>query len=61
VAITRWADIHPDVPLANPMSLNTVDICPVGALIDKNFLYQARVWFADRKATVCTSCSRDAT
>jgi NADH-quinone oxidoreductase subunit G len=52
------ADIHPDVPLDNPMSLNTVDICPVGALIDKNFLYQARVWFADRKPTVCTSCSR---
>jgi len=52
------ADIHPDVPLDNPMSLNTVDICPVGALIDKNFLYQARVWFADRKPSVCTSCSR---
>ncbi|MEQ1564544.1 MAG: 2Fe-2S iron-sulfur cluster-binding protein [Myxococcota bacterium] len=52
------ADTHPDVPLDNPMSLNTVDICPVGALIDKNFLYQARVWFAQRKDTVCTSCSR---
>jgi NADH-quinone oxidoreductase subunit G len=52
------ADVHPDVPLDNPMSLNTVDICPVGALIDKNFLYQARVWFAERKDTVCTSCSR---
>jgi NADH-quinone oxidoreductase subunit G len=52
------ADVHPDVPLDNPMSLNTVDICPVGALIDKNFMYQARVWFADRKETVCGSCSR---
>jgi NADH-quinone oxidoreductase subunit G len=52
------ADTHPEVPLDNPMSLNTVDICPVGALIDKNFLYQARVWFAERKDSVCTSCSR---
>ncbi|MEQ1500838.1 MAG: 2Fe-2S iron-sulfur cluster-binding protein [Myxococcota bacterium] len=52
------ADTHPEIPLDNPMSLCTVDICPVGALIDKNFLYQARVWFAERKDTVCTSCSR---
>ncbi|MEZ4240830.1 MAG: 2Fe-2S iron-sulfur cluster-binding protein [Myxococcota bacterium] len=52
------ADTHPEVPLDNPMSLNVVDICPVGALIDKNFLYQARVWFAERKDSVCTSCSR---
>ncbi len=52
------ADVHPDVPLDNPMSLNVVDICPVGALIDKNFMYQQRVWFAQRKDTICTSCSR---
>ena len=52
------ADVHPDVPLDNPMSLNVVDICPVGALIDKNFMYQARVWFADRKESVCGGCSR---
>jgi NADH-quinone oxidoreductase subunit G len=51
------ADTHPTVELDNPMSLCTVDICPVGALIDKNFLYQARVWFAERKESVCTSCS----
>lgn len=51
------ADVHPEVPLDNPMSLCTVDICPVGALIDKNFLYQARVWFAERKETVCAGCS----
>jgi len=48
----------PGKPLDNAYSGNTVDICPVGALIDKNFLYQARVWFAERKETVCTSCSR---
>ena len=52
------ADVHPDVPLDNPMSLNVVDICPVGALIDKNFLYQARVWFAKKVDTICPGCSR---
>lgn len=52
------ADIHPDVPVDNPMSKNIVDICPVGALIDKDFLYQARVWFAQRKDSICTGCSR---
>ena len=52
------ADVHPDVPLDNPMSLNVVDICPVGALIDKSFLFQARVWFADRPQSTCTGCSR---
>jgi NADH-quinone oxidoreductase subunit G len=52
------ADTHPSIPLDNPMSLNTVDICPVGALIDKNFLYQARVWFAKRTDSICTGCSR---
>jgi len=51
-------DVHPEFPIDNPMSLNVVDICPVGALIDKNFLYQARVWFSRRIDTVCTSCSR---
>jgi NADH-quinone oxidoreductase subunit G len=52
------AGVHPGVALDNPMSLNVVDICPVGALIDKNFLYQARVWFAKKTDTVCASCSK---
>jgi NADH-quinone oxidoreductase subunit G len=51
-------DVFPTIPIDNPMSLNVVDICPVGALIDKNFLYQARVWFAKETESVCASCSR---
>ncbi|MHC4606650.1 MAG: NADH-quinone oxidoreductase subunit G [Planctomycetota bacterium] len=50
--------VFPGIPIDNPMSLNVVDICPVGALIDKNFLYQARVWFARETESVCPSCSR---
>ncbi len=51
-------DVFPGIPVDNPLSLNVVDICPVGALIDKNFLYSARVWFTKKEESVCASCSR---
>jgi NADH-quinone oxidoreductase subunit G len=51
-------DVFPGLPVENPLSLNVVDICPVGALIDKNFMYTARVWFAKKAESVCASCSR---
>jgi NADH-quinone oxidoreductase subunit G len=38
-------DIFPGKPLNNKLSGNVVDICPVGALLDKQFLFQQRVWF----------------
>jgi NADH-quinone oxidoreductase subunit G len=34
-----------------------VDLCPVGALGDKDFLYQQRVWFMKSRPGVCTGCS----
>ena len=37
-------EIFPGKPLDNKLSGNVVDICPVGALLDKNFLFQQRVW-----------------
>jgi len=51
-------DIFPGKPLNNKLSGNVVDLCPVGALIDKNFMYAARVWFTKRTESVCASCSR---
>jgi NADH-quinone oxidoreductase subunit G len=51
-------DVFPGIPIDNPLSLNVVDICPVGALNDRSFLYQARVWFTDRTKSICPSCSR---
>ncbi len=51
-------DVFPGIPIENPLSLNVVDHCPVGALIDRNFLYKARVWFAKKTESVCPSCSR---
>lgn len=46
-----------DKPLKNDYSLNTVDICPVGALTSKEFRFQQRVWFLKEHETVCTQCS----
>jgi NADH-quinone oxidoreductase subunit G len=37
-------DIFPGRPLNNKLSLNVVDLCPVGALLDKDFLFKQRVW-----------------
>ena len=37
---------------------NVVDLCPVGALLSKDFLYKARSWELDRTASVCTGCSQ---
>ena len=44
-------------PLNNKYSVNTVDICPVGALTSKEFRFQQRVWFLKDHETVCTGCS----
>ncbi len=44
-------------PLANKYSINTVDICPVGALTSKDFRFRQRVWFLKDAETVCTGCS----
>ena len=38
-------DIFPGHPVDNKLSGNVVDLCPVGALLDKDFLYKQRVWF----------------
>lgn len=50
-------DVFPGYPLDNKLSGNVVDLCPVGALGDKDFLYQQRVWFMQSHAGVCAGCS----
>ncbi len=46
-----------EFPLDNKLSGNVVDLCPVGALGDKDFLYQQRVWFMKSHDNVCAGCS----
>src|SRR4029077_14150857 len=38
-------------------TLNTVDICPVGALTSKDFRFKMRVWFLKETKSLCTSCA----
>lgn len=46
-----------DRPLNNKYSINTVDICPVGALTSKDFRFKQRVWYLKDGDTICTGCS----
>jgi NADH-quinone oxidoreductase subunit G len=41
----------------NNYTLNTVDICPVGALTSKDFRFQMRVWFLKESKSLCASCA----
>ena len=50
-------DVVPGFPLHNDLSGNVVNLCPVGALADKDFLYRQRVWFMRRHRSVCTGCA----
>lgn len=48
---------HDGKKLDNKYSLNTVDICPVGALTSKDFRFKQRVWYLKDSQTVCNGCS----
>ena len=47
---------HPGRRFDNNYTLNTVDICPVGALTSKDFRFKMRVWFLKETRSICTSC-----
>ena len=51
-----------DRPLdADPYSDNVIDLCPVGALLSRPFLYKARVWYLEPTPSVCPGCARGCT
>src|SRR5260370_29888776 len=50
-------DIFPGEPLDNKLASNVVDLCPVGALCSKDFLYKQRVWYLKTQKSVCADCS----
>jgi NADH-quinone oxidoreductase subunit G len=54
-------DVYPGMPLDNPLQGNVVDICPVGALLDKDFLFKRRVWELRGTPSVCAGCARGCT
>ena len=49
---------YPGEEMDNPYSLNTTDICPVGALTNRDFRFKARVWDMSSNPSICTGCSR---
>jgi NADH-quinone oxidoreductase subunit G len=44
--------IFPGRPVNNKLASNVVDLCPVGALLDKDFLFKQRVWLLKRAPSI---------
>ncbi|HKD67037.1 MAG TPA: 2Fe-2S iron-sulfur cluster-binding protein [Candidatus Binataceae bacterium] len=51
-------DIYPGRKLDNKYAGNIIDICPVGALTEKDFRFRMRVWYLHRTPSVCAGCER---
>lgn len=49
---TEMIDVFPGIALDNELSGNVVDLCPVGALLDKDFLFQQRVWYLKKTPSI---------
>ena len=48
--------VYPGKRLDSNYSLNTVDICPVGALTSKDFRFKMRVWFLKETKSIDVNC-----
>ena len=48
--------VHPGRLLDSNYSLNTADICPVGALTSNDFRFQMRVWFLKETSSIDVNC-----
>lgn len=51
-------DLYPGKVLDNPYSGNVIDICPVGALTEREFRFQCRVWYLETQDSICNGCAR---
>src|SRR5215207_8387040 len=47
-----------DKDLTHEWAGNVVELCPVGALLSKDFLNKARAWELDRTASICPNCTQ---
>lgn len=50
-------DVFPGKVLDNALQGNVVDICPVGCLLDKDFLFKQRVWHLTSTDSICPGCA----
>lgn len=51
-------NIYEGTPVNNNYSGNLAQLCPVGAITDKDFRFQTRSWFLKEGDTICPLCSR---
>lgn len=49
--------VFPGHRLDSRYSINTTDVCPVGALTSKEFRFRKRVWFLKHTKSVCPNCA----
>jgi NADH-quinone oxidoreductase subunit G len=54
----EYIDVFPGTALTSNYSGNVVDLCPVGALLNRDYRFRVRSWFLSTVASVCTGCSR---
>lgn len=45
-------DVFPGIGIDNELASNVIDLCPVGALLDKDFLFTQRVWFLKKTPSI---------
>ena len=50
--------VKPGAAVDNDYSGNIVDLCPVGALTDKDFRFKRRVWYLKQTPSICEHCAR---
>src|SRR5262245_11141768 len=55
---TSEIGLFPGQQLDNKYTGNLNDICPVGALTDRDFRFQVRVWYLDSTKSICRGCAR---
>ncbi len=51
-------DVFPGFGVNDKLAGNVVDLCPVGALLDNEFLFKQRVWELKSADSVCAGCSK---
>ncbi|MBX3468241.1 MAG: (2Fe-2S)-binding protein [Planctomycetes bacterium] len=52
-----WIDTFPGVQLDNPLSGCVADLCPVGALLDRDSMHTTRVWLLRGTESACGRCA----
>jgi len=54
----NYISTAPGKTFDDPYSMNTIDICPVGALTSTDFRFKARVWEMNSSPSICTGCAK---